>query len=175
KGLPIKTINGAGRTRSEQVDAIKFSPDGRYLASGSRAGRVVLWDAQTGDFIRELGRQAGVVTRLSFSPESDRLLSAAENRRCFVFQLLRQRTIQFVHETSIGAAAFSPDGKTVATAGGGTLGIFLRDAANGSPVRIFTGEGQAIQAVGFARDGKSIAFGGMRDSRVHQLLKQAIL
>lgn len=175
KGSLIKNINEVGRNRNEQVDAIKFSPDGRYLASGSRAGRIALWNPRTGEFIRELGRGAGVVTSLSFSPDSERLIAAAENRKCHIYQLSSRRTIQFMHETSIGGVSFSPDGKTLATAGGGTTGIILRDAATGNALKNFTSEGQAIQAVGFARDGKSIAFTGMRDTQVQQPLRQSII
>lgn len=175
EGSLIKIINGVGRNRNEQVDAIKFSPDGRYLASGSRSGRIVLWNQRTGEFIRELGREAGVVTSLSFSPDSERLVAAAENRTCHIFQLSSPRTIRFMHETSIGAVSFSPDRKTLVTAGGGTTGIILRDAATGNTLKNFTSEGQAIQAVGFARDGKSIAFTGMRDTQLRQPLRQSII
>ena len=170
-----KVINGTGRNRSEQVDAVSFSPDGRYLASGSRAGRVVLWDANTGDLIRELGWGAGVVTKLCFSPDGERLFSASENGSCSIFHLSSRATIPFKHETSVGATAFSPDGKIVVTAGGGTTGIFLRNSETGITIKKLTGEGQAIWAVGFARDGQSIAFGGKRDSDIRQPLKQSIL
>ena len=170
-----KVINGTGPNRSEQVDAVSFSPDGRYLASGSRAGRVVLWDANTGGLIRELGRGAGVVTKLCFSPNGERLFSASENGSCSIFHLSSRATIPFKHETSVGATAFSPDGKVVVTAGGGTTGIFLRNSETGITIKKLTGEGQAIWAVGFARDGQSIAFSGKRDSDIRQPLKQSIL
>lgn len=172
KGEPIKIINA---NRPEQADAVRFSPDGRYLASGSRAGKVVLWDARTGDFVRELGRQAGVVTRLSFSPDGERLLSASENGRSSIFSLSSRTTIPFKHETSVNAAAFSPDGKIVVTAGGGTTGIVLRNAKTGITMKSLTSEGQAIWAVGFARDGQSVAFAGMRKKDAQNPLKQSIV
>jgi RNA polymerase sigma factor (sigma-70 family) len=55
-------------------------------------------------------------------------------------------------------AAFSPDGKTLATAEDGR-GIVLWDVASGKEVTRFTGQGDGV-AVAFAPDGRSLAAAG---------------
>src|SRR5262245_34494355 len=53
---------------NEGLGALAFSPDGAVLAGAGRDGRVSLWDAATGRLLRALGRHAGEVNCLAFSP-----------------------------------------------------------------------------------------------------------
>ena len=74
--------------------------------------------------------------------------------------LMRLGTIRFRHGDSINAAAYSPDGKTLATAGyGGTIRLW--DAATGKQVAVFQRENKAsITSLAFSPDGKTLAAAG---------------
>ena len=65
-----------------QLNALSFSPDGRWLAAGGSDHLIQLWDLQdTGEAPRRtsLGGHEGTVNDLAFSPDSQRLASAGED------------------------------------------------------------------------------------------------
>ena len=57
------------------VQAMRFSPDGRLLATASADGTVCLWDGRTGHLVRTLVDCDNLVYAVAFSPDS-RLLAA---------------------------------------------------------------------------------------------------
>jgi WD40 repeat protein len=57
---------------------ICFSPDGRYVAAGSREGMVVIWNVQSGDIITEMKTSDMNDVMYSTAKTSD-ANSAAEN------------------------------------------------------------------------------------------------
>jgi RNA polymerase sigma factor (sigma-70 family) len=74
--------------------------------------------------------------------------------------VLRLGTVRFRHGAGLLAAAYSPDGKTLASAGDGGL-IRLWDAATGKPMRTLRQPGlTAILTLAFSPDGRTLASGG---------------
>src|SRR5205814_642875 len=58
---------------------VAFHPDSRRLASASFDGRVRVWDARTGEVIRELSGHGGRVNSVAFSPDGQRLVTAGSD------------------------------------------------------------------------------------------------
>ena len=102
------------------VYSVAFSPDGKTLASGSQDQTLRLWDPNTGEHKATL-RYPGYVTSVAFSPDETLLAIGSSNWVNGQIQLLDTKTLQLRetlmgHTEEIAALAFSPDGRTLASA-----------------------------------------------------------
>ena len=62
------------------VGSASFSPDGRWILTGSLDRTARIWDAQTGREVHVLRGHAGAVSSASFSPDGRRVLTVGEGR-----------------------------------------------------------------------------------------------
>lgn len=67
----------AGHTKT--TNQVRFSPDGKTIATCSDDTDIRLWDAQTGALLRTLAGHQGRVTHIAFSPDSSWLVSGADD------------------------------------------------------------------------------------------------
>jgi WD40 repeat protein len=144
------------------VRSIDFSSDGRYIASGSDDRSIRLWEGATGAFVKEVFRDTQPVFHLQFTPDGQRLLAVNHPLyQCSVLSVPAGTALARFekHQGVVTALAISPDGKLAASGGGDEDEIYLWDPATGAVVRQLVGHGRQVWSVGFAKDGRSIAFG----------------
>ena len=67
------------------VNSLAFSGDGKQLASGDAAARVLLWDMATGKLVKTLLGHSGEVNALAFSRNGSVLVSAGEDTQVKVW------------------------------------------------------------------------------------------
>ena len=165
-----------------KINVLVMSPDGKWVASGSRDGTIILRDFKSGVNVQQWvgapyhdGRHCSRgVTSLAFSPDGRCLVSGGGGTKAMVWDLssggVRQvATLSAAHDADynvtpphVSACSWSPDGKTIATGfhDGTTLlwdAHTFRQLMLGSSVPLVTGSTRSLT---FSPDGRWLACTG---------------
>lgn len=158
--------------RPESLNAMAFSPDGRFLALacgestsvGSR-GLLALWDLKENKQVHRTGSR-DAYRHVGFAPDGERIITAS-NYEVHVWGLSDwKRTSMGGRWGYISKLALSQDGRMIAIAGRLPIaltppGIIAYDLTSGNDLRTFRGE--FINAVAFNPDGSILAAGSDTD------------
>jgi WD40 repeat protein len=144
------------------VEAMAYSPDGKYLASGAFQ-EVILWDAQTGLLRHRLTSFAERVVALAFSPDSKLLATGGgaptEDGEVKIIDVVSGKVVTDIkngHSDTVFGVSFSPDGKLLATCGADKF-VKVWEVPGGKFVKSFEGHTHHVLDVGWKSDGKTLA------------------
>jgi WD40 repeat protein len=138
-----------GHTKS--ANAVAFSPDNRWLASGGKDNVIKIWDLANGNVLRTLYGHTSNVNTLAVSPDGKLLASGsgdindkrdlgtftqggvvggAEDNTVRIWSVQTGRQLQVLrgHELPVGAVAFSNDGRSLTSVGGDAVKVWVVSA-----------------------------------------------
>ncbi|MDQ7829850.1 MAG: WD40 repeat domain-containing protein [Armatimonadota bacterium] len=185
-GRTVRILRG----HTDHVTALAFSRDGRFLLSGSFSDdeTVRLWDVVHGRQVRVFRGHIAAITDVAFAPDGRSALSASTDNTVRIWDVAtgRERHRLIAHVYAL-AAAYTPDGRRIATGGRGIVAgvdlprppgprgtyrpLLLWDARTGALLRVLYGP-EEITALAFSPDGRLLAAGddegGIRLWRVEQ-------
>lgn len=157
---------------SNSVTSIAISDDGERIISGDDHGHVKVWDASTGELRRTLDdvpQLGGSVQSVAIVKEDDPLvLFSNELGAAGIWNVTTGKLVSILQqdESYFGAAAHSPDGKTLVTVncekylqGVGTASLW--EMETGKRLLSFGEDRKDLCAVAFSPDGKQIVSGGL--------------
>src|SRR5262249_37674720 len=153
--LKRRSLEGlASLPHQKAVFSAVFSPDDRWIASGSQDGSVTIWQASTGKKQLKFQAHEKHVRCVTFSPDGRRLATASWDRTAKVWDVdtLREgdnnkplRTLD-KHRAPVSSVAFSPDGHHLASAGDDKI-VRVWDAATGDEICTFPGHATGRDAL----------------------------
>jgi WD40 repeat protein/serine/threonine protein kinase len=148
---------GLLRGHANHVHKVRFSPDGRWIVSGSTDGVVKLWDTGTLKEAMSLNAHHAPVYDLSFSPDSQRLASASCDGTVCIWQTATgapELTLRG-HTGAAFGVVFSPDARRIATAGW-DKSVRLWDATTGVEKITLRRHTDMVMSVAFDPGGRQL-------------------
>ncbi|HET6881142.1 MAG TPA: hypothetical protein VFI31_13360, partial [Pirellulales bacterium] len=148
-----------------RLAAVAFSLDDSLIITASgeyrEPGQVAIWDAQSGEHLRDFSDVPSQPKSLEFSADGTRLLTVASNAAIIWDFESGKQLVKFARKMdeeyfSVECAAFSPDGKRIAT-GGNPNQAMIWDSTTGKRLQTLRGRSPKNGAVAVSPDGQFIA------------------
>ena len=159
--------NSTLELRGLAPSTIDWSHDGTMLGVGTRAGDILLFGPD-GKLIRSLASRShkGAVvqiSRMKFLPNDREIVFCGVGGSGWagiVSVTTGNTRVPFTaHDNTVMAVNVSEDGRSAVTCGGNNNETFVWSVANGKTITRLCGAGRGIWGIGWAKDGKSIAWG----------------
>lgn len=156
RGLLVQTHEWQAHTAASY--SMLFSPDGRWLCSGSSTGEIKIWDAQTGKEHRSLLAHENTVRAFAFSPDGLTLVSGSDQRiKIWDFETGEVRHSFFGHPNWIRGLAITPDSQFLLSTGDAKIKIWSLET--GQKLQTLVAHDAPIQAMALSQDGTLLLTG----------------
>jgi WD40 repeat protein len=158
---PLFTLRG----HSAAVLGVKFSPDGKRLATASSDKTAGIWDALTGKKVLTLrGLSDSLLNPLSFASDGKRLATLGDDQTVKVVDTATGRTILALPEQTAAVSGVAFDGAGRYLAAGGVTGkevgeMRIWDARTGKQLPSFRDPDGWVMSIAYAPDGRRLASG----------------
>jgi len=162
RGTVVEINANQGTTRDYNIADVRYSHDGRLLASSHTDGSIGIWDTVSGERRLSLKGDHKPVTGAAFLPDAGRLISVGHDDRMRIWDIGSgaeewQGTCG-LH--GVNALTVSPDG-TRAACGGRRDRIVIWDLQRRQQKLEFMTTAQVVRDLQFSFDGSRLAVAGM--------------
>ncbi len=156
-------VVGRLKGHGETVYSVAYSPDGKYLVTGSFDHTLKLWEVATGKEVKTYSGPTGhqkMVLSVAFSPDGQMIASGSADNTLKVWDVPVGTPIRSLKTPEVSAAvALSPDGVKLAV-GGRDGSLKLVNAADFKELLKFNGHTGAVNGIAFSANGQVLASAG---------------
>ncbi|XP_039486010.1 actin-interacting protein 1 [Drosophila santomea] len=169
EGPPFK-FKMTKQDHSRFVQAVRYSPDGKFFASAGFDGKVFLYDGTSSELVGEFGSPAhkGGVYALAWKPDSTQLLTCSGDKTCRLWTVeSRELVSEFVMGTTVDDQQVSClwQGDNLITVSLSGVITYLNVADPSKPLRVVKGHNKPITVLGLSDD-RSTIYTGSHDGVV---------
>ncbi|WP_165841048.1 WD40 domain-containing protein [Larkinella punicea] len=145
---------------TEDIHSLAYSPNGRYVLSGSVDRTLKLWEFGTGKLLRTFEGHLYSVNSAVFSRNGMYILSGSSDSTLKLWQVNTGKLVRTFegHAGWVTSVAFSPNGKLVLS-GSDDKTIKLWDVNTGKLMQTFEGHADEVNSVAFSPNEKYIVSG----------------
>ncbi|MDJ1182133.1 hypothetical protein [Roseofilum casamattae] len=141
----------------DEVWDVEFSPDGRYLATGSDDNTAKIVEVESGKTLHTITHQERVMG-VAFSPDGRYLATGSEDKTAKITEVESGETLHTItHQERVMGVAFSPDGRYLAT-GSEDKTAKITEVESGKTLHTITHQ-NLVWRVEFSPDGRYLATG----------------
>ncbi|KAL7285253.1 hypothetical protein ACG7TL_000347 [Trametes sanguinea] len=146
----------SGHSRS--ISSVKFSPDGKMLASCAADRLIKLWDAENGDIIHTFEGHSEGISDVAWSSNGEFLASASDDKTVRLWSLETFAVVRVLqgHTNFVFCVNFNPS-STLLASGGFDETVRVWDVARGKTLKTLPAHSDPVTAVTFNHDGTLIA------------------
>ncbi len=147
--------------QSAPVTATAFSTNGKYFATGSADGKLIIFDVNEWKIRKILKEHSLDITSVSFNPINDYIVTGSKDNTAKIWDGVSGGSLFTLreHTKPVNAVMYSPDGKSIAT-GSADNTIKIWDAATGQVKTTLNADSKEVTALAWSSDGKYIVSGG---------------
>ncbi|MCX6153982.1 MAG: VWA domain-containing protein [Candidatus Kapabacteria bacterium] len=148
-------------SHKKAVLAVAFSPDGKYIATGSVDRSVMIWNRIKGGVVASMMGHNGNVNTVTFSPDSKLIASAGSDWNIIIWDIEKRKQIdKFIgHQGGVRSIAFTPDGSLLVS-GSEDQKIKIWDMASGSCLKTIQADDFMVASIAVNHAGTRILSGG---------------
>ncbi len=142
------------------VNSLAFSPDSRFLASGSGDKTVRVWDVLRKRAVHTLKGHKDYIYALAWFPDGKRLISGSDDHTLMIWDPKTGQRIKTLtgHGERVQSVAVSPDGRHIVS-GGWDKTLRLWDGRSGAFVKVLAEQNRTVVSLSFSPDGREILTG----------------
>lgn len=157
-GRTIALLQGRSKIlAANRANEGEFSSDGKLLLTATRYGQVVVWDARTGKFIRELVGNDDQIAHASFNQDGSKVIGASEGGTAIIWSAGTGKRIATLvgHDARVNHARISSDGRYAVTASDDKTAI-VWDLVSRKPIARLRGHAKKVRSAIFGPDTFSV-------------------
>jgi WD40 repeat protein len=142
---------------TQGTTSVAFSPDGKYVLTGSYDNTAKLWSID-GQEIRSFTGHTSAVTSVAFSSNGRQILTGSKDNMAKLWSIDGQEIRSFPgHADAVTSVAFSSNGRQILTGSEDNMAKLW--SIDGQEIRSFPGHADAVLAVAFSPDDRQILTG----------------